>query len=81
MYKFGGHILCEKCSTIIVTGFNFLTHTPHWERVLSRRKDQGAGRGRVLDFCNEQCRILFLRGRKYYQRKLQHMKDNGHENN
>lgn len=68
--------ICERCRVIVATNFNGLIGTPTWIRVPSRHKDKGAGRGRMLDFCTDKCKIVYLRGRKYYNEKLQHQKDN-----
>lgn len=65
-------ILCDHCRrTIDARPFKF-AH----ERINSPKKDKGAGQGRILDFCDEKCRIVFFRGRKYYQRKLKYIADN-----
>jgi len=68
------HLICDHCSVIIDT-YPYKNPSSH-ERVNSRNKGRGGGRGRRMDFCNERCRIIFFRGRKYYQRKLRHMDDN-----
>ena len=69
------YLLCDKCSKILHT-YNGSPPNITWERVMSKRKDKGAGRGRELVFCDEKCRIVFLRGRKYYNDKLEHQKNN-----
>jgi len=68
----GLHILCDRCKTIVGT----MPYKFDWVRVDSRHKGAGAGKGRALDFCNEKCRILFLRGREYYCRKMKYIADN-----
>ena len=32
---------------------------------------------RRMDFCDIKCRILYFRGRKYYQKKLAYMREQG----
>jgi len=73
VYRFGGHITCDRCNVIIVDSWNF-NNPPQWEIV---ELQQAGGRRRRMDFCDERCRILYFRGRKYYQKKLQYMKEHG----
>ncbi len=68
----GLHILCDKCHKILDT----YPYTRKWEKIDSPRKHGTAGKGRKLDFCDEKCRIIYLRGHKYYARKLQHIEEN-----
>ena len=72
----GIKFICEHCKTIVATNFNFNNQLPTWERIQSKNKGKGSGKGRILDFCNEKCRIVYLRGRKYYADKLEHIKIN-----
>ena len=63
-----GKYLCDRCKTIIsLDNGNFVS----WETVRSRRKNTN------MDFCNLKCRILFCKGKKYYQTKVAKMKANG----
>lgn len=75
MYK-QGKILCDRCSTIITENHNFFRTSPWWEVVQLQRS---GGRKRRLDFCNARCRIICLRGRRYYRKKLEYMEQNGVE--
>lgn len=74
MYKLG-HILCDRCRMILATNFNFNASKPTWETVKLKRRDPM--RNRRMDFCDEYCRIMQFRGRKYWARKIEHMKRNG----
>lgn len=71
----GLHTLCDRCRKILATDFNYITDHIDWEVVVSARKGS-EGHNKRLDFCDERCRIVYLRGRKYYARKLQHIENN-----
>lgn len=76
----GIHFICEHCRKIVATGFNFTLQKPDWVRLESTKysppNEGGNGKGRILDFCDDKCRIIYLRGKKYYARKLQHIENN-----
>lgn len=61
-----GCILCEQCRKTITYDFDFKNNEPTWERIKSPVKK------RVLDFCDQRCRMVYLRGYEYYRRKLAH---------
>ena len=63
------YVLCDRCSVIVSdNAFDDVT----WVQTPSRHFGKGAGMGRKLDFCSEECKIIFLRGRKYLERKRHH---------
>lgn len=70
----GIHTLCNRCSRILATDFNYLTGTPAWEIIEMPWKGNQV-KTRRFDFCDEKCRIIYFRGRKYYQRKLKYIVD------
>jgi hypothetical protein len=76
----GIQFLCEHCRRIVASNFNFFTQKPDWVRLESTKFSRGFGgngRGRILDFCSDRCRIIYLRGRKYWKRKQDHRENNG----
>ena len=64
----GIYTLCDRCRKIIVTDFNYLTGTITWETLTTPRKGSHPHTKR-MDFCDYKCRIVYLRGRKYWRRK------------
>ncbi len=73
MFRLGRHICCDRCQKIIVTGFDWCLK-PFWDIVNKARQH---GSFRRMDFCDERCRMIHFRGRKYWQRKLLYMRRNG----
>lgn len=69
------HVLCNRCSKILASDFNFALQTPNWEIVMKTKKGLEPRQQR-FDFCDEKCRITYFRGRKYWNRKLKHQRDN-----
>lgn len=73
---FSRHVLCDKCRKIIATDFNFLSNEFGWIRIPSPHKKHKRGKGRMLDFCNEKCLLVFFKGRKYWSNKMKLRKEN-----
>ena len=65
------YVLCDRCSMILARNFNFLTQIPHWEVIEKIRKGSEPHKKR-FDFCDEKCRIIYFRGRKYWNNKLEY---------
>lgn len=73
MYKLG-KILCDRCRTTLAVEFNFNRTEPDWETITTECKGS-PGHSRRYDFCDIRCRVIHFRGRKYWQRKLQYIRE------
>jgi len=70
----GSKWLCDRCRKILAPVSS--NTAINWETISAPRKGQ-PGHTLRFDFCDEKCRIIHLRGRKYWQRKQDHREKNG----
>ena len=66
---------CDRCHTILAVNFDYKNKTPKWERIEVPKKG-AEGHTKYYDFCDEKCRIVYFRGKSYFQRKLAHRERN-----
>jgi hypothetical protein len=71
----GFHTLCDRCRCILATNFKYGTCKPTWE-VINKPRKGSQGHTRRFDFCDERCRVMYFRGRKYWARKVKFMTEN-----
>lgn len=82
----GPHVLCDRCAKILATNYNFsllswetlqdLYKILPWIALSSKKWGRGDGRGRRLDFCTEKCKLVFLKGKRYWNLKLEKQRVN-----
>lgn len=82
----GLHVLCDRCSKILDTNYKYSTFgclklkdffkTLPWIAFNSKKWGRGDGQGRRLDFCTEKCKLVFLKGKRYWNLKLEKQRVN-----
>lgn len=55
--------MCDRCHKKLKGPTSYV-----WNTISSKKKTK-------MHFCSYRCQLVFFRGRAYYQRKLQHMRD------